>query len=144
MDKQQQFPLKVRLVKTFIREPSSLTPINMDFYRSLLFTILLLFPYLGSAWRIQLYREPGYQVLIVDESGAFDAECQNLPADLNDRTSSLHWDSEGVFGLCTIMLYRNPNCAINIGRSTGDWHNPRFSDANDNAVSSWRVICPEP
>ena len=116
----------------------------MEFYRFILFTLFLAFPYLGYAWRIQLYRNPGYQVLILDKSGEFTQGCQNIDPALNDATSSLHWDSEGVFGLCTILLYRNANCAINIGRSTGDWDNPQFSNANDNAVSSWRVLCPDP
>lgn len=81
-------------------------------------TALLMAPAFSSAWRIQLYREPGYQVKLVDHTDYFSLGCQNLPSDLNDKVSSLHWDSEGALGKCTIMLYRNAGCSINIGRST--------------------------
>lgn len=116
---------------------------TMQLHSSLTLTLCSLLPSLSSAWRIQLYREPGYQVKIVDHSDVFSIPCQNIATDLNDQVSSLHWESEGALGLCTIMLYRNRDCAVNIGRSTQDWHNPRFSDANNDQLSSWRVDCPD-
>ncbi|KAK9349980.1 hypothetical protein V1523DRAFT_127790 [Lipomyces doorenjongii] len=97
---------------------------------------------LASAWHLQRYRNAGYQVLIVDRKGTNGQPCANLPADLNDQVSSMHWDAYSwAWGECTIRLFRNANCQIQIGVSTGDWHIPNFSPANNDQLSSYRVDC---
>ncbi|KAK9481512.1 hypothetical protein V1527DRAFT_479428 [Lipomyces starkeyi] len=54
----------------------------------------------------------------------------------------MHWDAYSwAWGDCTIRLFRNANCQVQIGVSTGDWNIPNFSPANNDQLSSYRVDC---
>ena len=101
-------------------------------------------PALTSAWRLQLYRNAGYQVKIADESDAFSNSCVNLDAQLRGQTSSMHWEGKGALGQCTVHLYQRVSCSIPIVVKTSDISNPNFATKGvDDKVSSWKVVCQE-
>lgn len=68
-------------------------------------------PPLASAWRLQLFRNTGYQVTIEDKTDFFstsDPVCIDLATDLRGQTSSMKWENEGVFG--AYVFYLLPVC----------------------------------
>ena len=70
-------------------------------------------PSLTSAWRLRLYRNPGYQVLIEDQSDPFSHACTDLNPQLRGQTSSMHWESEGALGkyvYVTFIPAPGPRC----------------------------------
>jgi hypothetical protein len=62
-------------------------------------------PSLTSAWRLRLYRNAGYQVLIEDQSDPFSHACTNLDPQLRGQTSSMHWESEGALGKLVYVAF---------------------------------------
>lgn len=108
-----------------------------------LFTLLPLAS-LASAWHLQLYRNAGYQVKILDADDIFSHDCTNLDPQLRDQTSSMHWETGGVFEPCTVHLYLRVGCSVPIVVKTQNEDIPNFKtvDVNDQ-VSSWRVVCGE-
>jgi hypothetical protein len=47
-------------------------------------------PLLTSAWRLQLYRNAGYQVKIENTDDLFSHACKNLDPQFKGQTSSMH------------------------------------------------------
>ena len=104
--------------------------------------ILTLFLHTASGWRLQLYRDEAYQVPIVDRSGTNGQPCKNLSGDLNDKVSSMKWEARSsVWGNCHLRLYKDAGCKIEIGSATNDWNIPRFSQGNDDKLSSYEIDC---
>jgi hypothetical protein len=105
---------------------------------------LLAFTSLTSAWHLQLYRNAGYQVKILDVDDIFSHDCTNLDPQLRDQTSSMHWETGGVFDPCTVHLYLRVGCSVPIVVKTRNTDIVNFANEGVNdQVSSWKVVCGE-
>ena len=100
---------------------------------------------LASAWRLQLYKNAGYNTEIEDRSGSLSQPCKTLSAANRNQASSMKWNADGV-GLieCEIVLYNYQDCKEAggiLGRSEGNWNVRQFSGQANDKVESYKINC---
>lgn len=95
----------------------------------------------ASAWHLQLYRAELYKDVIEDREGTLSQPCKNLVGSRDNAASSMKWDA-GFWIKCGVELYERPDCINRIGASgKSDWNIPRFSNLNNNKLSSYQIFC---